>query len=205
MTREGSSRSSRKAPMEYLRIGPTPWLSTSQPASVSIGEPQLPICRNSQRVGRLHERLPGVPEMEIVGIHQVEVLAVLARDHDVLAADPAREKRHALALHLAAVQRADLEVEKIAGFQHLGNGDPAIVGGVGRDIGDAAVVLDEPDEARILDPVRFVRRTGKDDPFGQGLVRRIEKFVIRLGQVQDAARRCARTRCCDAARGGADT
>jgi hypothetical protein len=25
------------------RIGPTPWLITSQPASVSIGEPQLPI------------------------------------------------------------------------------------------------------------------------------------------------------------------
>ena len=30
--------------MEYCRIGPTPWLRTSQPASVSIGEPQFPIC-----------------------------------------------------------------------------------------------------------------------------------------------------------------
>ena len=28
--------------MLYSRIGPTPWVSTSQPASVSIGGPQLP-------------------------------------------------------------------------------------------------------------------------------------------------------------------
>ena len=34
--------------MQYFRIGPTPWLSTSQPASVSIGEPQLPNWMNSQ-------------------------------------------------------------------------------------------------------------------------------------------------------------
>ena len=45
---EGSSRSSSIAPMQYLRIGPTPWVKTSQPASVSMGEPQLPICMNSQ-------------------------------------------------------------------------------------------------------------------------------------------------------------
>src|SRR5450631_1066452 len=47
MTLDGSSRSSKKAPIEYFRDAPTPWLSTNQPASVSIGEPQLPICTNS--------------------------------------------------------------------------------------------------------------------------------------------------------------
>ncbi len=72
--------------------------------------------------------------MEIVGIHQVEVLAVLARDHGVLAVDPAREKRHALALNFAAVERADLEVEEIGRLQKLRNGDAAIVGGVGGDV-----------------------------------------------------------------------
>ena len=34
--------------MQYLRIGPTPWVRTSQPASVSMGEPQLPSWVNSQ-------------------------------------------------------------------------------------------------------------------------------------------------------------
>ena len=28
--------------MAYSRIGPTPWVRTSQPSCVSIGEPQLP-------------------------------------------------------------------------------------------------------------------------------------------------------------------
>ena len=28
--------------MQYFRMGPTPWLSTSHPASVSMGDPQLP-------------------------------------------------------------------------------------------------------------------------------------------------------------------
>ena len=34
--------------MQYLRIGPTPWLSTSHPASVSMGDPQFPIWTHSQ-------------------------------------------------------------------------------------------------------------------------------------------------------------
>ena len=29
--------------MQYFRIAPTPWVRTIQPASVSMGEPQLPI------------------------------------------------------------------------------------------------------------------------------------------------------------------
>ena len=42
-----ASRSSRAAPMQYLRIGPTPCVMTSQPASVSIGDPQLPTFTDS--------------------------------------------------------------------------------------------------------------------------------------------------------------
>ena len=34
--------------MQYLRMGPTPWLRTSHPASVSIGDPQFPIWISSQ-------------------------------------------------------------------------------------------------------------------------------------------------------------
>jgi hypothetical protein len=46
--RSGSSRSSRTTPMAYSRIGPTPCVKTSQPAGVSIGEPQLPSWTSSQ-------------------------------------------------------------------------------------------------------------------------------------------------------------
>ena len=43
MTRPGSSLSRRMAPSAYVRSGPTPWVITSQPASVSSGDPLLPI------------------------------------------------------------------------------------------------------------------------------------------------------------------
>ena len=36
------------SPIEYFRTGPTPWVSSSQPSSSSIGDPQFPICTNSQ-------------------------------------------------------------------------------------------------------------------------------------------------------------
>src|SRR6476469_6768 len=55
MMRVGSSRSSRIAPIEYVRIGPTPCVSTSHPPSVSIGGPQLPSCNASHAcVGSWH-------------------------------------------------------------------------------------------------------------------------------------------------------
>jgi hypothetical protein len=34
--------------MQYFRMGPTPWLRTSHPASVSMGDPQFPIWTSSQ-------------------------------------------------------------------------------------------------------------------------------------------------------------
>ena len=34
--------------MQYFRMGPTPWVSTSHPAGVSMGEPQLPTFTDSQ-------------------------------------------------------------------------------------------------------------------------------------------------------------
>ena len=64
----GRVRSGRAAcaPTAYVRIGPTPRVSTSQPRSVSIGDPQLPICTTSQdALGRSHEvRLPQTATVE---------------------------------------------------------------------------------------------------------------------------------------------
>ena len=57
-TLEGSCLSRRTAPMEYFRTGPTPCVNNSQPSSSSMGEPQLPICTNSQGyAGRRNDRL----------------------------------------------------------------------------------------------------------------------------------------------------
>src|SRR6476619_7671646 len=47
MIRDGFSTSSNIAPIRYVLIGPTPWVSTSHPASVSMGGPQFPSCSAS--------------------------------------------------------------------------------------------------------------------------------------------------------------
>ena len=83
--------------MEYLRTGPTPWVSSSQPSSSSIGDPQLPICTNSQ--GNWGFRIASaVPGIQIVRIDEIQILIVLPRDHGELAVDLARKQRHALVL-----------------------------------------------------------------------------------------------------------
>jgi hypothetical protein len=84
MTRVGSFKSSRNAPRQYFRIAPTPWLNTSQPASVSIGEPQLPSLMNSHGCAGDSNTFGVGPEMDVVGEHDQNVLVVLAREHDVL-------------------------------------------------------------------------------------------------------------------------
>ncbi len=63
--------------MEYFRIGPTPWLMTSQPASVSMGEPQLPDLQKLPAIGWLEQRNLRVPEVQIVRVHEVEILGIL--------------------------------------------------------------------------------------------------------------------------------
>ena len=97
----------------------------------------------------------------------MEVLAVLAREHHVLPADLAREQRHALVLRGAAVERRDREGDEVVGLDQLRQDLEAVVRGVGRVVRDAAVVVDEADEARVLHAVGLVRARGKDDPLGQ--------------------------------------
>ncbi len=46
MTFHGSSTSSKAAPMQIWRIGPTLWVNSNQLASVSNDEPLLPIRTN---------------------------------------------------------------------------------------------------------------------------------------------------------------
>ena len=81
--------------MQYFRIGPTPWLRTSHPASVSIGDPQFPSWTSSQGKAGLRSTLALIPEVDVVGKHQVDVLVVLAGEHGIAAVDLPREDGHA--------------------------------------------------------------------------------------------------------------
>jgi len=63
------------------RRGPTPWLRTSQPASVSMGDPQFPKLDQFPGEHWFKEHLAFIPEVDIVRKHEVDVLIVLAGEH----------------------------------------------------------------------------------------------------------------------------
>ena len=104
--------------------------------------------------------------MNVVGEHDENVLVVLAREHGVVAVDFAREQRHAFVLHGGAVERDELEMNEVRRLQQLRQDDLAVVSGVGRVVGEAAVVVLEADEARVLDAVALAGRGRKEDALG---------------------------------------
>ena len=95
--------------MPYRRIGPTPWVSTTQPASVSTGEPQLPTWTSSQPSVGACSVPAALPDAPVLRGGQADILPVPAGQRQVAAVDPAREQRHALVVGRRPGQRADLE------------------------------------------------------------------------------------------------
>src|SRR5690349_7562777 len=74
----------------------------------------------------------GMPEMQVIAIHDEQILIVLAGEHRVLAVDFAREESHALVLDGGPVECAEFEMKEIARFKKLREDEFAIVRGVCR-------------------------------------------------------------------------
>ena len=105
--------------------------------------------------------------MDVVRLEQVDVLPVEPRGHHELAADLAREERHALVLYARAVKRADLEVAEVRRLDELGKDAHPVVGGVRRVVRGAPVLVREADEPRVLDPAALVLADREDDALGE--------------------------------------
>src|ERR1039458_7149904 len=101
------------------------------------------------------------PEMNVRRKHDQNIFVVLAREHDKLAVDLAREQRHALVLHGGTVERAEFEMHEVRCLQQLRQRDLAVIGSVGREVSEAAIVLLEPDETRVLDAIALAGRGRK--------------------------------------------
>ena len=133
-----------------------------------------------------------MPEMGMVGEHQVDVFVVLPAEHRVLTFDLSRKESHSFVLHRRTVQGDELEMKEVRGFDELRQDQFAVVGGVSRVIGPRPVVVLEKHKPGVLDAVALRRRDGKQHAFGKARVGRELHFVIRLGQHQDFSGRRAR-------------
>ena len=150
-----------------------------QPARLRLdGRAAVADLDEFPRLRGRQQQLGCLPEMDVVREHQEDVLIVLAREHGVLPVDFAREQRHALVLHGGAVERVEFEMDKVRRLQQLRQGDLAVVRGVGRVVGEAAVVVLEADEARVLDAVALAGRGRKEDALRNAAAGSKVDFVV---------------------------
>ena len=71
-------------------------------------------------------------EVDVVGVHEVDTLVVLARKHGVEAVDFAREESHAFVLGGRTVQGDKAKVKEIRSLRQFRHYNLAIKGGEGR-------------------------------------------------------------------------
>ena len=110
--------------MQYRRIGPTPWLCTSQPGFRFDGRSAIAELDQFPGEGRPEERFALVPEVDVVGEHQIDVLVVLAGEHGVQSVDLPWKQRYTFVLGGRAVQSSESKEEKIGGLDNLRHDHP---------------------------------------------------------------------------------
>ena len=155
------------APTQYTRIGPTPWVSTSQPRSVSIGGPQLPTCNSSQNAAGSAGSSSVRPRRCRRTRTDAGALAVGPAQADVPAADPAREHRHALVVRGRSGQALGAEGPQVRA-DHQPGCDLAARRRRCRcaRYSDGAVVIDEAHEPGVLHARGSPRRRPASAPAG---------------------------------------
>ena len=138
--------------------------------------------------------------IEPVGAEQVQVLAVLPPDRQILATDLPREQRDALVARRRARHRHEIERAEVARPHQLGLDRRAVIGGVGAQPLDVAAVMLELDEPQILQPLRLRIGDREDDRSRQVRIAMAEDGDRPLGRLRLARRRPRRSRSRTAAR-----
>ena len=82
-------------------MGPTPWVKQQPTFRRFQGRAAVADLHELPGLARRLEQLGGFPEVNDVGNHDVEILAVDPGAHHIVPADPPREKRHAFVLRRA--------------------------------------------------------------------------------------------------------
>src|SRR5579864_8927708 len=142
-------------------------MAEHQPARWGFnGGSTVPKLDQFPRKSRFEKQLVFIPEVDVVGKHQVDVLVVLSRQHRIPSVDFPGEKRHAFVLGRGTVQRNEPKAEEIRSLHQLRHHYPAVVGSEGRVVDVSAIVVLETDEAGVFDAVALRRSGWEKNAFG---------------------------------------
>src|SRR5262249_50756446 len=102
---------------------------------------------------RLKHRLSLIPEVNVVGKHDVDAVVVLTGEHDIKAINLSGKNSHSLVFSRRTIQRDESKAEEVRGFNELRHNHSAVVGGKSRIIDVSAIVIPETNESGIFDAI----------------------------------------------------
>ena len=165
-------------------------VAEDQPAGIGLdGGSAVPKLDQFPGERRFEEHLALIPEVDVVGKHQVDVLVVLAGEHGIEAVDLPGEQGHAFVLGGRTVQGDEPKEEEVGGLHQFRHDHLAIEGGEGGVVDVGAVIVLEADEAGVFDAVALRRRGREEDALGQLLFGLELNFVVGPGQHPNPLRR----------------
>ena len=162
-------------------------VAKDQPAGFGLnGGPAVPKLDQFPRKHRFKEHLAFIPEVHVVGKHEVDVLVVLAGEHGIEAVDFPGEDGHAFVLGGRTVQGDEPKEEEVRSLHQLWQDHLAIEGREGGVVDVGTVIVLETDEPGVFDAVALRRRGRKNDALRQPLLGLKLNLVVGPGQHQNS-------------------
>src|SRR3989339_231570 len=118
----------------------------------------------------------------MIGKHYTVVLAVLAREHNILAINHTRKKCHALVLNRLAVQSNNIKSYKIFCFYYLRQNTKAVVSCIGCIICRFTIIIKKLDKPRVFYAALFNCRGRKYHALGYSVFGVEFYFIIGFSQ-----------------------
>src|SRR6202042_2446403 len=100
-----------------------------QPAGIGFDRRStVPKLDQFPRKRRIEERLALIPEVDIIGEHEIDVLVILPREHGIMSVYFPRKHRHTFVLRGWTVERDESKKEEIGSLDQLRHHHLTVVG-----------------------------------------------------------------------------
>src|SRR6516164_3777865 len=158
-------------------------VAQDQPAGVGLhGGPAVPKLNQFPRENRFKDQFAFIPEVDVVGKHDVDVLVVLAGEHGIEAVDFPREEGHTFVFGGRTIQSNESKKEEVGRFYQLRHDHFAIEGSEGSVVDVSAVIVLETNKPCVLNTVPLRGSSRENNALRQVLVRLELHFVVGASQ-----------------------